>query len=333
MKRRTVLGQMVLGAVATAALSTQKAKAEAMNASGALSTDPTETIPLWPGTPPGGEGVSLPNEIVERSTDINAFHDRFVHKVGTPLLTVFRPERPDGSAILMAPGGGYVREVLDKEGFETARYFNKAGITVFVLRYRLPAEGWKNGADVPLQDAQRALRLIRAHADHYGLDVKRIGVMGFSAGGHVAASLATRFAEKVYAPIDSADALDARPDFAGLMYPVITMSAAAHMGSRKALIGDAPSAETIAHYSCEMRVAADTAPSFIAFAQDDTAVPPIGNSVAMYLSLANAKVPVEMHAFQEGGHGFGIRQAQGKTCAAWPELFLTWARRGGWVKG
>lgn len=327
MDRRMVLG---LGAAALTAAAVKEAKAENMKADGVLSTDPTETIPLWPATPPGGEGVNLAAEIVERSTNTAAFHDRFVHKIGTPLMIVFRPAKPDGSAVLMAPGGGYIREVLDKEGYETARRFNQAGITVFVLRYRLPAEGWKNGADVPLQDAQRAIRLIRAHAAHYGLDPKRVGIMGFSAGGHVAASLATRFGEKVYEPIDAADQIDARPAFGGLMYPVITMTDKAHMGSRKALLGDNPSAEAIAHYSCEMRVTTATPPSFICYAADDDAVPPIGNSVAMYLSLVAAKIPVEMHAFQEGGHGFGIRIAQGKPCAAWPDLFLAWGARDGW---
>jgi acetyl esterase/lipase len=325
MDRRTVLG---LGA---AALTAMAAKAEDMKADGSLSTDSTENIPLWPATPPGGEGVSLTTKIVERSTDTAAFHDRYVASVGVPLLTVFRPEKPDGSAVLLAPGGGYVRIVMDKEGIETARRLNASGITVFMLRYRLPAEGWKPGTDVPLQDAQRAMRLIRSKAAVYGIDPARVGVLGFSAGGHVAASLATRFAEKVYAPIDAADTLDARPTFAGLMYPVITMSDAAHSGSRKNLLGEHPSAETIAHYSCEQRVTAATPPSFISYALDDETVPALGNSLAMYQALAVAKIPVEMHAFQEGGHGFGIRMAQAKPCAVWPDLFVAWARRNGWV--
>lgn len=328
MDRRTVLG---LGVATLTALAS--GEAEAMKQDGTLPTDPTETLLLWPATPPGGEGVTLAAEIVERSPDVAVYHDRYVHKVGIPLLTVFRPAKPDGSAVLMAPGGGYVREVLDKEGFETARRFNETGVTVFVLRYRLPAEGWKNGADVPLQDAQRAIRLIRAHAAHYGIDPARIGVMGFSAGGHVAASLATRFAEKVYEPIDTADALDARPAFAGLLYPVITMSPASHTGSRKAMLGDNPSPEAVAHYSCEMRVTSATPPSFICYANDDNTVPPVANSVAMYLALMAAEIPVEIHGFAEGGHGFGLRIAQGKPCAVWPDLFLTWAKRGQWIKG
>jgi acetyl esterase/lipase len=329
MDRRTVLG---LGAATLAALTAKEAKAQAMASNGSLPSDPKEVIPLWPSTPPGGEGVVLPTEIVERAPAGAPYHDRFVHKIGTPLLWVVRPAKPDGSAVLMAPGGGYVREVLDKEGLETAERFAAQGITVFILRYRLPAEGWKNGADVPLQDAQRAIRLIRAHAAHYGVDPARVGVMGFSAGGHVAASLATRFAEKVYDPIDAADSLDARPSFAGLMYPVITMAPQAHGGSKKALLGDNPSSDVIDHYSCEKRVTASTPPSFICYAIDDDAVPPIGNSVAMYLALAATKIPVEIHGFQEGGHGFGIRIAQGKPCAVWPDLFVTWGKRGGWFK-
>ena len=324
MDRRTVLG---LGA---AVLTTMAARAETMKPDGSLSTDPTETLPLWPGTPPGGEGVNLTARIVERSTDPNTVHDRFVDSVGTPLLTVFRPDKPDGSAIVLAPGGGYVRTVIDKEAFESARRFNAAGVTVFVLRYRLPGEGWKNPADVPLQDAQRGLRLIRANAAHYGLDPVRAGVLGFSAGGHVAASLATRFAEKVYAPVDAADSADPRPAFAGLIYPVITLSDKSHTGSRKLLLGDNAAPETIAKYSCETRVTAATPPAFIVYALDDPAVPPLANGLAMYQALAAAKIPVELHAFQEGGHGFGINGAKGKPCAAWPDLFLKWGTRAGW---
>lgn len=326
MDRRTVLG---LGA---AALTAMAARAETMKADGSLSTDPTEILPLWPATPPGGEGLSLTAEIVERSTDTNAFHDRFVHKVGTPLLTVFRPERPDGSAIVLAPGGGYVRTVIDKEAFESARRFNASGVTVFVLRYRLPGEGWKQAADVPLQDAQRAMRLVRAHAAHYGLDPARVGILGFSAGGHVAASLATRHAEKVYEPIDAADQLDARPAFVGLMYPVITMSDVAHTGSRSTLLGANPSPEVVAKYSCEKQVTATTPPTWLCYAADDPAVPPIGNALAMYQALFAAKIPTELHAFQEGAHGFGIKGAQGKPAFVWPDLFLHWGARGGWFK-
>ena len=329
MDRRTVLG---LGAATLAGLS-MRAFAEDMNAAGVLSTDPTEIVPLWPGTPPGGEGVKLMAKIVERSSDTSAYHDRFVDTIGTPLITVYRPEKPDGSAVLIAPGGGYVRIVIEKEGVEVARRLNASGVTVFVLRYRLPAEGWANGKDVPLQDAQRAMRIVRASAQKFNVDPKRIGVMGFSAGGHVAASLATRPYDAVYKPVDEFDAQDARPAFAGLMYPVITMSTeGAHMGSRTSLLGKNPSDALVAAYSCEKLVTRQTPPSFICFAADDDVVPPTANGMAMFEALRRAKIPAELHVFEKGGHGFGLRLAKGKLASAWPDLFLHWAYSNGWVR-
>lgn len=325
MNRRTVLG---FGA---AVLTAMAAKGEVTKPDGSLPTDPTEIIPLWPATPPGGNGVALTAEIVERALPTDDFHDRYVHKVGKPLLTVFRPDAPDGSAVLLCPGGGYIRTVIDKEAWESARAFNAAGITVFVLRYRLPGEGWVDAADVPLQDAQRAMRLIRSKAAQYGLDPARLGVLGFSAGGHVAASLATRYGDKVYDPVDTADGFDPRPAFAGLMYPVITMNGSTHPGSRHRLLGDDTSPERIAKYSCDLHAAA-APPSFIAYSLDDKTVPPVSNGLAMYQALVAANVPVELHAFGEGGHGYGIRLAAGMPCAAWPGLFLRWGARGGWFK-
>jgi acetyl esterase/lipase len=327
MDRRTVLG---LGA---AALTTMAARAETMTAQGTLSTDPTEIIPLWPGTPPGGEGVTLAAKIVERSSELDAYHDRFVSQIGTPLLSVFRPEKPDGSAVLLAPGGGYRLIVIDKEGVEAARRLNASGVTVFILRYRLPAEGWTRAADVPLQDAQRAMRLTRARAREFGIDPNRVGVMGFSAGGHVAASLATRHGETVYAPVDEADKQEARPNFAALMYPVITMGEGAHPGSRQNLIGVNPTPEQVAAYSCEKRAGKETPPCFICLSADDDVVPPEANGIAMAAALRAAQVPNELHVFQEGAHGYGIRLARGKPCAAWPDLLVHWAWRGGWFRG
>ena len=328
MDRRTVLG---LGAATLAGLST-RAFAEDMNAAGALSTDPAEIVPLWPGTPPGGEGVKLTAKIVERGTDTGIYHDRFVTDVGTPHLAVFRPKKPDGSAVVLAPGGAYRLIVIDKEGMETARRLNESGVTVFMLRYRLPAEGWANGKDVPLQDAQRAMRLIRAGAQGYGVDPNRVGVMGFSAGGHVVASLATRPYDGVYKPVDEIDAQDARPAFAGLMYPVITMGPGAHGGSRDNLLGLNPPEATVAATSCEKLVTGKTPPCFICLADDDDVVPPMENSMAMFDALRRAKVPVELHVFQNGGHGFAICLAKGKPASAWPDLFLHWGYSNGWFR-
>jgi acetyl esterase/lipase len=327
MNRRSVLG---LG-VAIAALSAKAlAAADPVPTTDRLAGDPTETIPLWPHTPPGGEHVHLNLQLLERSATPDLFHDRFVTDIQTPLLTVFRPDKPSGAALLIAPGGGYRRVVLDKEGFETARRFNGEGVTVFVLRYRLPAEGWQDGADVPLQDAQRAMRIIRARAAQFAIDPKRIGVLGFSAGGHVAASLITRFDARVYAPVDRIDAQDARPDFAALMYPVVTMiPQIAHAGSRAALLGSEPTEAQQDAYSPQLHVTSRTPPTFLALAADDKEVDPT-NSFSLFWALRIAAVPCEFHVFEEGGHGFGIRLAQGKPAAIWPELLANWAGRHGW---
>jgi len=288
--------------------------------------DPTEIVELWPGRPPGARDPLPREEIVDR-VKTSGFQDRFVTGIGTPLMTVFRPARPNGAAVLIIPGGGYIRVVIDKEGFEVGHRLAAAGVTSFVLRYRLPAEGWDRAADVPLQDAQRAMRLIRAGAKRFGIDPARVVAMGFSAGGHVAASLATRFDAPVYMPVDAADAFSARPDLSALMYPVVTMSPPfAHEGSRTALLGASPGAE--AAYSPHRHVTTAVPPTFLVHAWDDPGVP-IENSLGYLAALRAAKVPTEAHLFEVGGHGFGICLARGKPAAAWPDLFLAWARQRG----
>ena len=293
--------------------------------------DPREVVPLWPDRPPGAP-ANLPRDRITDRIKTSGFQDRFATDIGHPELTVFPPARPNGAALLVAPGGGYIRVVIDKEGFEVGHRFAPEGITVFVLRYRLPREGWANAADVPLQDAQRAMRIIRARAGAFGIDPARVCAMGFSAGGHVAASLATRWAERAYAPVDAADSLSARPDLSAVMYPVITMAKDfAHAGSREALLGPSPSPELEARYSPQRHVTAETPPTFLVHAGDDPAVP-TENSLSYLAALRAAKVPAEAHLFEEGGHGFGIRLARGKPAAAWPELFLAWAGRRGFLR-
>jgi acetyl esterase/lipase len=319
----------MLGLAAMAALSAKALAAEPVPSSDRLPGDPLETIPLWPRTPPGGEDVHLALNLMERSPTPDVFHDRFVTDIATSLMTVFRPDKPDGSALLVAPGGGYKRVVVDNEGFDIGHRFNGSGITVFVLRYRLPAEGWANGADVPLQDAQRAMRLIRARATDFAIDPKRVGVLGFSAGGHVAASLITRPEEPVYKPVDEADKLAARPDFAGLGYPVISMvPPIAHAGSREKLLGAAAGEPLEMAYSPDRHVTPNVPPCFIMLAADDPEVDP-RNGMSMFGALRVAGVPSELHVFEEGGHGFGLRKIQGKPAAAWPDLFLRWGARHG----
>ena len=292
--------------------------------------DPTEVVTLWPGKPPGAL-ATLPREQVLDRRPQSGFQDRIVTGIGEPLMTVFRPAKPNGAACLIAPGGGYIRVVIDKEGFEIAHRLAAAGVTSFVLRYRLPGEGWATPWDVPLQDAQRAMRLIRVGADRYGIDPKRVAALGCSAGGHVAASLATGYAREVYTPADAADRLPARPDLSALLYPVIDMSLPhAHTGSRASLLGARPGLEMEAAYSPHRQVTPDTPPTFLVHAADDTSVP-VENSLNHLAALRVAKVPAEAHIFEEGGHGFGIYLARGKPAHAWPELFLAWAARHGWL--
>jgi acetyl esterase/lipase len=289
-------------------------------------TDPTEVVPLWPGPPPGAPAALPQAKVVDR-VKTSGFQDRFVTDIGAPLMTVFRPRRPNGAAALLIPGGGYIRVVIDKEGFEVAHRLADAGVTSFVLRYRLPKEGWANPSDVALQDAQRAIRLIRARAAAFKIDAQHVVAMGFSAGGHVAASLAVAHARATYTAIDAADAISARPDLSALLYPVIDMSPPlAHPGSREALLGPNPTADREAAYSPHRHVTAEIPPTFIAHAADDPAVP-LDNSLDYFAALRAAKVPAELHVFEEGGHGFGIRLARGKPAEHWPEMFLAWAGR------
>lgn len=294
--------------------------------------DPTEFIRLWPGQAPGANDTTraLVPEVPERSSN-PAYRDRYARYTTEPLMHILRPERPTGAGLLLIPGGGYRWAVVDKEGMDCARVFAAAGITCFVLRYRLPADGWDAGPDAPLQDAQRAMRLIRAHAAAFGVDPGRIAVLGASAGGHLAGMLSSRIDAPIYQPLDATDAVTSRPDASILLYPVTTMAAPhAHAGSRDHLLGPMPSGENIARYSLQTLVTSDNPPTFLLHAMDDEAVPP-ENGMMLHAALRAARVPTEAHFFQEGGHGFGIRLIEGKPAAVWPELVVAWGRRNGWL--
>ncbi len=287
--------------------------------------DPAETIDLWPGEAPGAPASPPVEEVRERSTD-PSFNDRIVLHVRRPRMTVFRPDRPNGGAVLLMPGGGYSWVVIDKEGYEMARWLAARGITVFVLFYRLPQEGWASGPDTPLADAQRAMRLIRHRAATYGVDPARICALGFSAGGHVCASLLARFASRVYAPVDAADRLVARPDAAAPIYPVVSMTApAAHAGSRRNLIGEAATSAMERAHSPHLNIPADAPPCFLLHAEDDPSIP-VANTLLLRDALRARGIAVETHLFPDGGHGFGLRLARGRSVENWQTLFHGWGR-------
>ncbi|NBU79587.1 MAG: alpha/beta hydrolase [Sphingomonadaceae bacterium] len=286
---------------------------------------PTETLDLWPGIAPGAPGALLVETVNERSTD-PLINDRAVYGISRPRLAVFRPDRPNGASVLLMPGGGYKWVVIDKEGYEMARWLTARGFTAFVLFYRLPGEGWAAAPNVALADAQRAMRLIRHRASDYRIDPERVAAMGFSAGGHVCASLSTRFADKVYTPVDKADALSAKPHSAAPIYPVVSMDASvAHMGSRERLLGPAPGTADIHAQSPDQNVPPNAPPHFLLHAEDDDAVP-VANTLRLHAALRAVRIPVEMHLFAQGGHGFGLRKAIGKPVEAWPDLWRAWAR-------
>jgi acetyl esterase/lipase len=250
----------------------------------------------------------------------------FVRNVARPKLHVFRPSRPNGDALLVVPGGAYQFVSISNEGVDIGARMTALGITVFVLTYRLPGEGWVHRADVPLQDAQRAMRVIRSRAARFGVDERKVGVLGFSAGGHLAATLATQHAEQTYEAVDAADEHSARPFAAGLIYPVVTMLKPwTHELSRDLLLGKAPTEADIEHRSAERHVGAATPPAFIVHAIDDPAVP-VENSLRMMNAMREAHRPVEAHFLQEGGHAFGVGYP-GTPSAHWIELFSAWLGR------
>ena len=291
---------------------------------------PHETIDLWPKGAPGMPATPPVEAVTERSTD-PATNDRAVTGIVRPRLVVFRPRVANGAAMLLIPGGGYQRVVVDKEGYELARWFTARGFTAFVLFYRLPGDGWAAGPDVALSDAQRAMRLIRARASDYAVKPENIASMGFSAGGHLNADLVARFDTKTYASVDDADTLSARPIVSALVYPVVSMrTPLAHAGSRALLVGKAASPALEDAHSPNLHVQANSPPCFLIAAEDDDTVA-VENTLLMRAALKAAKVPVETHLFTNGGHGFGLRRVYAKPAEIWPELFLNWAATQGFA--
>jgi acetyl esterase/lipase len=335
--RRTLIGAAASLAVAGAAEARPQARARAQRppapwgaptpAAGARDRPawpPREHFRLWPGTPPGAPALLPPN--ADTMNGPPGERQLWLRGVAQPIVAVYRPQHPDGSALLVIPGGGYGFLSIQNEGIDIANTFTPRGVTVFVLAYRLPAEGWTRRWDVPLQDAQRAIRLIRAEAARWRIDPEKLGALGFSAGGHLGASLAVGYDDQVYRPIDAADRQSARPVVAGLLYPVISITADRKGGSYTNLIGPDAGAAPVARYETDRRVTSETPPLFLAQALDDDTVNP-QNSIAMLNAAREARVPVEAHLFEKGGHGFGVKHVP-KTLPAsrWPELFDLWRR-------
>ena len=287
-------------------------------------TAQVSSLTLWPD---GIPGFIVNDSYVEKATVTNGINTRF-EKVTSPALFPYLPpkESATGTAVLICPGGGYGGLAFNHEGHAVAQWLNENGIAGIILKYRLPSDLIMKDKSVgPLQDAQEAIRIIRRNASKWNIDPKKIGVIGFSAGGHLASTLSTHYADKVYEPKDT---VSAKPDFSLLIYPVISMdSTFTHAGSRRNLIGARPSAEDIKRFSNELQVNEKTPPAFMVHSADDKAVP-IKNSIVYYEQLVKYGIPSELHIFQKGGHGYGL--AGGKdTQSSWPELCIKWLKASG----
>jgi acetyl esterase/lipase len=248
----------------------------------------------------------------------------------SPTLTVFLPEKAkqNGAAIVICPGGAYAGLAMQKEGLEVAEWARSKGIAGVVLRYR--CGGGKNQQPVPLEDAQRAIRTVRAKANQWGVDPHRVGIIGFSAGGHLASTAATMFDAGQPDAADAVDRQGSRPDFAVLVYPVITLVGdAAHRGSRNNLLGAEADDDLAEKWSTDRRVTDKTPPTFLVHASDDDGVP-VKNSLLFYEALVAHRVPAELHVYEMGGHGFGMFRGE-RPVDGWPEQLSPWLKQHGIV--
>ncbi|MCR4034108.1 MULTISPECIES: alpha/beta hydrolase [Flavobacterium] len=282
-----------------------------------------QVIPLW---------NKIPDEI--KSVDYKekeTIKDGIVQstsQVSIPTLSIFIPKetKPNQTAVIICPGGGYSHLAFDKEGTKVAEWFNSIGIAAFVLKYRMPTDlTMKNKNVGPLQDAQEAIRYVRQNATKWNIDPSKIGILGFSAGGHLASTASTHFDDKVY---ESIYKVSARPDFSLLIYPVISMeNDITHKGSQTNLLGNNPSQELINSFSNEKKVTSQTPPTFLVHATDDTAVIP-ENSINYYLALKKNGVTSELHLYEKGGHGFGLGVKD--TSKFWTKDCIEWLKANGY---
>ncbi|MGZ3923547.1 MAG: alpha/beta hydrolase [Flavisolibacter sp.] len=275
-----------------------------------------EIVQLYPGAVPNSKQT-------EKKETFNSGMFRGIVK---PTLEVYLPqkEKASGTAVIIIPGGSYAVVVYQGEGISTAKQFANNGIAAFVLKYRLPDDSIMLDKTIgPLQDAQQAIKLVRENASRWGVDVHKVGVVGFSAGGHLASTAATHFEKAV---IENSNKTSLRPDFQVVVYPVISMQdGLTHRDSRNNLLGKNPSKETIDQFSNELQVTDSTPPAYITQAADDKTVD-VDNSIVYFESLRHHKVDVEMHIYQKGGHGFIFRQPD------WIDPLLLWMKKNRWVE-
>jgi len=277
-------------------------------------------IPLYPNGVPNSKPT--PAAYVEKNDK------EWVTFVSIPTITPYLPAKgtANGTAIVIFPGGSYAGLSMENEGSSVAKAFNKFGVTAFVVKYRLPSDDIMLDKTIgPLQDAQQAVLMVRQHAAEWGIKADKIGIIGFSAGGHLASTEGTHFDKLV---IDDKENISVRPDFMVLLYPVITFGPTAHVGSRENLIGKNPSAELLELYSNEKQITANTPPTFLAHAGDDDVVP-VQNSLMFYNALLASKVKAEMHIFEAGGHGFGLNNPKSKD--KWIDWCKNWLDENGFL--
>jgi acetyl esterase/lipase len=282
-----------------------------------------QKLALYPGAIPNSK-PSPDNEKTEFTDGIT-----IVKEISRPTLTVFPPQgTSNGTALIICPGGGYWINAASHEGSDVAKKFNAMGVTVFVLKYRIPNDATMINREIgPLQDAQQAIKMVRERAKEWKINPDRIGIMGFSAGGHLASTAGTHFETSV---IDNPKKVSLRPDFMMLIYPVISFQdSTGHMGSREQLIGKNPSADKIRLYSNEYQVNKNTPPTFLVHASDDDVVMP-ENSIVFYQQLIRNHIPAEMHIYQAGGHGYGMNNKT--TTDSWVDRAQAWLASNGWLK-
>lgn len=279
------------------------------------------TIEIWNNEVPNSQKSNS-----EEKWDQSEWGTLWVTHVQKPTIEVFLPTRrtATGTGVLICPGGGYAGLAYDWEGTDIAKWLNSKGIAAFVLKYRLPADASvQTNYKAPLQDAQRAMRYIKTNKEQFHLKDGQIGVMGFSAGGHLASTLGTLYNKEVYTSKDSIDNISAKPDFLALIYPVISMQqGVTHQGSKDQLLGKNPSEIVTDEFSNELNVNAETSPTFLIHSTNDGAVP-VQNSLRFYQALVANKVPAAMHIFPTGGHGYGLG-LENKATQQWTSLFETW---------